>query len=172
MNAKNPNQNHNPNQKPKATYEAGLSDAPQIPYAGANGAFNAVQFPNACRELAEKSVNQARDAYAKLKTAAEDATDLVESTVEAAREGAFALSVKALDAAKVNSDASFALARELFGARTLSEVIELQSAYARRLFESSTAQFKEFQELAEKVVTDTTKPVAEKVEKSFRAVAA
>jgi hypothetical protein len=51
-------------------------------------------------------------------------------------------------------------------------VIELQSAYARRLFESVAAQFKEFQELTEKVVTDTTKPVAEKVEKSIRAVAA
>src|SRR5947199_4457057 len=119
MNPKNP--------KPKTPgYEA--SDAPQIPYAGTNGAFAAFQFPNAFRDLAEKSVTQARDTYAKLKTAAEDATDLVESTVEAAREGAFALSVKALDAAKTNSDASFALARELFGARTLSEVIELQSA--------------------------------------------
>ena len=131
-----------------------------------------VEIPSSFREFAEKSVAQARDAYAKLKTAAEDATDLVESTVEAAREGAFALSVKALDAAKTNSDASFALARELFGARTLSEVIELQSAFARRLFESTTAQIKEFQELAEKVVTDTTKPVAEKVEKSLRAAAA
>ena len=160
-------------QKPnKPAYEGAPSDAPQIGYGGTNGAFAAFQFPNAFRELAEKSVTQARETYAKLKTAAEDATDLVESTVEAAREGAFALSVKALDAAKTNSDASFALARELFGARTLSEVIELQSAYARRLFESTTAQFKEFQELAEKVVTDTTKPVAEKVERSFKAVAA
>src|SRR6266566_1007492 len=158
------------NQKPnKPAYEGAPSDAPQIGYGGTNGAFAAFQFPNAFRELAEKSVTQARETYAKLKTAAEDATDLVESTVEAAREGAFALSVKALDAAKTNSDASFALARELFGARTLSEVIELQSTYARRLFESTTAQFKE---LAEKVVTDTTKPVAEKVEKSLRSVAA
>jgi phasin len=161
------------NQKPNKTpgYEGG-AEMPQIGYGGTNAAFGAFQFPNAFRELAEKSVTQARDAYAKLKTAAEDATDLVESTVEAAREGAFALSVKALDAAKTNSDASFALARELFGARTLSEVIELQSAFARRLFESTTAQIKEFQELAEKVVTDTTKPVAEKVEKSLRAAAA
>jgi len=161
------------NQKPNKTpgYEGG-TETPQIGYGGVNAGFGAFQFPNAFRELAEKSVTQARDTYAKLKTAAEDATDLVESTVEAAREGAFALSVKALDAAKTNSDASFALARELFGARTLSEVIELQSAFARRLFESTTAQIKEFLELAEKVVTDTTKPVAEKVEKSLRAAAA
>jgi phasin len=162
------------NPKPRATtpYEGAAPENTQIPFLGANGSFNAFQFPNAFRELAEKSVSQAREAYNRLKVAAEDATDLVESTVEAAREGAFALSVKALDAAKTNSDASFALARDLFGAKTFSEVIELQSAYARRLFESLTAQFKELQELTEKVVTDTTKPVAEKVEKSLRAAAA
>jgi phasin len=160
--------------KPKATnpYEGAAPENQQIPFLGSNGSFNAFQFPNAFRELAEKSVSQARETYIRLKTAAEDATDLVESTVEAAREGAFALSVKALDAAKTNSDASFALARELFGAKTFSEVIELQSAYARRLFESVTVQLKELQQLTEKVVTDTTKPVAEKVEKSLRAVAA
>jgi phasin len=158
--------------KAKAATEDVATGAPQIPYMGGNGSFGAFQFPNAFREFAEKSVTQAREGYAKMKTAAEDATDLIESTVEAAREGAFALSVKALDAAKTNSDASFALARELFGAKTLSEVIELQSTYARRLFETVTAQFKEFQELTEKVVTDTTKPVAEKVEKNLKAVAA
>jgi phasin len=160
--------------KPKATtsYEGAAPENHQIPFLGSNGSFNAFQFPTAFRELADKSVSQARETYNRLKTAAEDATDLVESTVEAAREGAFALSVKALDAAKTNSDASFALARELFGAKTFSEVIELQSAYARRLFESVTSQIKELQELTEKVVTDTTKPVAEKVEKSLRAVAA
>jgi phasin len=159
--------------KPKtAPIEGAPADAPQIPYLGNNGSFSAFQFPSAFREMAEKSVTQARDAYAKIKTAGEDATDLVETTVAAARDGAMALSVKALDAAKSNSDASFALARELFAAKTMSEVIELQSAFARQLFESVTAQFKEFQALTEKVVTDATKPVAEKVEKSFKAIAA
>jgi phasin len=165
MNAKTP--------KPKtaAPFEGAASEA-QIPYMAGNGTFSAFQFPNAFRNMAEKSVTQAREGYAKMKTAAEDATDLIESTVEAARDGAFALSVKALDAAKMNSDASFALARELVGAKTFSEVMELQTAYARRLFESVTAQFKELQQLTEKVVTDTTKPVAAKVEKNFKAVAA
>jgi phasin len=158
--------------KPKTTaFEDAAQSFGQIPYFGTSPSFSAFQFPNAFREFAEKSVSQARDGYSKMKTAAEDATDLFESTVEAAREGAFALGVKALDAAKTNSDASFALARELFGAKTLSEVIELQSTYARRLFETVTAQVKEFQVLTEKVVTDTTKPVAEKVEKNFKAVA-
>ena len=113
------------------------------------------RFRLAFREFAEKSVAQARDAYAKMKTAAEDASELVEDTFETAREGAFTFSVKALDAVKTNSDASFALARDLFGAKTFAEVIELQTSYARKQFEAVTAQVKEFQELGQKFVTDT-----------------
>lgn len=132
--------------------------------------FPAANFevPAAFRDLAEKSVTSARDTYAKIKSAADDATGLVEETLETAREGAFALGVKTIDAAKTNTDASFALARDLFGAKTLSEVIELQSTFARKQFDAFTTQFKELQALGEKFVTDTTKPVSEKVEKTFK----
>ena len=115
---------------------------------------------------------QARDAYAKMKTAAEDATEVVEDTFETARDGAFTFSVKAIDAVKANTDASFALARDLFGAKTLADVIELQTAFARKQFETATAQIKEFQDLAQKIVTDTTKPVTTQVEKTFKEIKA
>ena len=46
------------------------------------------EVPAAFRDFAEKSVSQARDAYAKMKTATEDATGVVEDTFETAREGA------------------------------------------------------------------------------------
>ncbi len=126
------------------------------------------EVPVAFREFAEKSVSQARDAYSKMKTAADEATGLVEETFETAREGAYAFGAKALDAAKVNSDASFALAKDMFGAKTVSDVIELQSSFARKQFDALTSQFKEFQALTEKLVSDTTKPVAAKVEKTFK----
>jgi phasin len=126
------------------------------------------EVPTAFRDFAEKSVTQARDAYAKMKTAADEATGLVEETLETAREGAYAFGAKALDAAKVNSDASFALAKDMFGAKTVSDVIELQSSFARKQFDALTSQFKEFQALTEKLMTDTTKPVAAKVEKTFK----
>ncbi len=140
-----------------------------------NGTFEAFSFPTpsfevpaAVREFAEKSVNQARDAYAKLKTSADDATALVGETLETAREGTLAIGLKAVDAAKVNSDASFSFARDLFGAKTMSDVIELQSAFARKQFDTLAGQFKEFQALTEKLVTDTTKPVTDKVQKTFK----
>ncbi len=132
--------------------------------------FPAANFevPAAFREFAEKSVSQARDAYAKLKTASEEATGLVEETFENVREGALEIGVKAIDAAKTNSDASFALTRDIFGAKSMSEVIELQSTFARKQFEAMTAQMKELQALGEKVISVTTKPVTERVEKTFK----
>jgi len=155
--------------KVKAAKSASASAATSTtPFEAFNLGVPSAEVPGVFRELAEKSVAQARDAYSRIKTVAEDATDVLEDTYETAREGVFSLGIKAVDAAKANSDASFALARDLFGAKTLAEVIELQTAFARQQFETFTAQFKEFQELAQKVATETTKPVTSKFEKTFK----
>ena len=153
--------------KPKAAKAAA---APTTPFDAFSMNVPSVEVPAAFREFAEKSIAQARDTYARMKSAAEDATDAVEGTYETAREGAMALGVKALDTAKSNADASFAFARDLFGAKTFAEVIEFQTAFARQQFEAVTAQFKEFQELAQKVATDTAKPFTTKVEKAFKEI--
>jgi phasin len=146
------------------------------PAIAAFEAFNvnmpAVEVPAVFREFAEKSIAQARDSYAKMKTAAEDATDMVEDTYETARESMFAIGVKTLDAAKENSDASFAFARDLFGVKTLAEMIELQTAFARKQFDAFRAQMKDLQELTQKCVSDTAKPVTSQVEKTFKDIKA
>jgi phasin len=125
------------------------------------------EVPAAFREIAEKSVSQARDAYDKLKSATEEATGLVEETFENARDGALAFSFKAIDAAQSNSNAAFGFARDIFGVKSVSEFVELQSAFARKQFEAVTEQMKELQSLGEKYVTTTTRPVTAKVEKTF-----
>lgn len=130
------------------------------------------EMPTAMRDFAEKGVAQARDTYAKMKTAAEDATDVVEDTYETARDGAMTLGTKALDAAKSNTDASFAFAKDLFGAKTLSEVIELQTVFARQQFDAVSAQFKEFQETVQDIVSETTKPATAHFEKTFKGLGA
>ena len=43
-----------------------------------------MELPEAFREMAEKGVEQTRDAYAKAKVASEEAADLLENTYEAA----------------------------------------------------------------------------------------
>jgi phasin len=126
------------------------------------------EVPSAVREFAEKSVSQARDAYAKLRTAADETNGIVEEALETARVGAVALGAKALDAAKTNTDASFALARDLFNVKSVSEFIEVQSRFARSHVDAVAGQIKEFQAMAEKVVADTAKPATAKAEKTFK----
>jgi hypothetical protein len=47
-----------------------------------------IEVPAAFREFAEKSVSQAKESYEKLKTAAEEATDVLETTYANASKGA------------------------------------------------------------------------------------
>src|SRR5262245_19217184 len=123
----------------KAAASSETASATESAFDAFNFKVSTLEVPASFREFAEKSIAQARDGCAKMKSAAEDASDVVEDTYETAREGVFNLSVKALDAVKTNSDASFALARDLFGAKTFAEVIELQTAYARKQFDAVTA---------------------------------
>jgi phasin len=152
----------------KTAKTAKPSPIPANPLEAFNMQMPSVEMPAAFREFAEKSVAQARDGYAKMKVAAEEATDMVEDTYETARAGAVEIGATALDMAKANTDASFAFAKDLFGAKTFAEIIELQSSFARQQFDSFSAQAKELQELTQKYVTDATKPVQAQVEKTFK----
>lgn len=127
-----------------------------------------MEIPSAFREATEKSIEQARDTYAKVKTAAEDATDLMEDTFETSRQGIVEFNHKAVDAAKANADAAFSFMKDLMAAKSLAEAIELQSTYTRQQFDTLSTQTKDMQEFATKLSTDVTAPVKEAVEKTFK----
>ncbi|WP_306026967.1 phasin [Stappia sp. MMSF_3263] len=137
-------------------------------------AFNMpkMEIPAATREMAEKSIEQAREAYSKLKTVAEDATDLMEDGFETTRRGVLDFNHKAVDAAKSNTDATFQFVKDLFEVKTLAEAIELQTSFARSQFDAFSAQAKDMQELSSKLageVTETFKGAVEKTTKDFKA---
>ena len=69
------------------------------------------------------------------------------------------MGAKTPDNAQRNSEASFSFARDLFGAKTFAEAIELQSNFARKQLDVLGTQTKEFQALTQKYVTDSTKQV-------------
>jgi hypothetical protein len=73
--------------------------------------------------------------------------------------------------ARVNTNAAFDFAGEVMAAKTLSEVVELTSAHARKQFEALTQQSKELNALAQKVATETAEPIKSGVNKAFSKVA-
>lgn len=121
-------------------------------------AFGEVEVPAALREFAEKAVAQARAGYDKIKAATEEATDALEDAYEATRTGVVEMNVKALDAAKDNSNAALDHAKDLLGVKTFAEAIELQTSFVRQQYEALSAQAKEIQELATKIAGEAGKP--------------
>jgi phasin len=130
-----------------------------------------VEMPAAFREFAERGVAQAKDNYEKMKAAAEEATDVLETTYSTATKGASDYGLKIIETARINTNAAFDFASELITAKTLSEMIELSSAHARKQFEAFTAQGKELGALAQKVATDTAEPIKSGMNKAFSKVA-
>jgi phasin len=130
-----------------------------------------VEMPAAFREFAEKGVAQAKDNYEKMKAAAEQATDMLEATYSTATRGAADYGLKVIEAARVNTNSAFDYAGELMTAKSLSEVVELSSAHARKQFEALAQQTKELSALAQKVATDTAEPIKSGMTKAFNKVA-
>jgi len=118
-----------------------------------------VEMPAAFRELAEKGIAQAKDNYEKIKSAAEQATDMIETTYTTASNGASGYGAKLIETARANSNAYFDLFGELLTAKSYSEAVEKTTAYVRTQFDTMTAQAKDLAEHAQKVATETAEPI-------------
>jgi len=130
-----------------------------------------MEVPAAFREAAEKSVAHAKDTYEKVKAATEEATDLLEDTYTTAMKGSVDYNLKLIDAARANANATFDIVSELIGVKSLSEVVELSTAHARKQFEAFTQQAKDLTAAAQKLATDTSEPLKTGVSKAFKKVA-
>jgi phasin len=130
-----------------------------------------MEVPAAFREMAEKSVTQAKQTYERMKSAAEETTDMIEQTYATASKGASDYGLKLIEVSRVNTNAAFDFYSELMTLKTFSEVVELSTTHARKQFEAATAQGKELTALAQKVATESAEPVKECVAKAFKKVA-
>lgn len=130
-----------------------------------------MEIPAAFREIAEKSVSQAKETYEKMKSAAEEATDVLEDTYATATKGVSDYGLKVIEAARANTNAAFDFATQLMTVTSLSEVVELSTSHTRRQFEAVTAQSKELVAIARKVAADTAEPMKESFGKVFKKVA-
>jgi phasin len=130
-----------------------------------------MEIPAAFREIAEKSVSQAKETYEKMKSAAEEATDVLEDTYATATKGVSDYGLMWIEAARENTNATFDFYTDLMTVKSFSEVVELSTAHARKQFEALTAQTKDLAALAQKVATDTAEPIKGSVTKAFSKVA-
>ena len=134
-------------------------------------AFDPSKVQESLRDFAEKGAAQSKDAYAKLKTATEEATKTVEATVQTAQAGTVEIGLKAIDALRTNAEMSLSHMEALLGVKSVAELVELQTSFIRKQAEVTVEQAKSIQETAKKVAETVTKPgkdAAEKVMSSLK----
>jgi|ERR1700722_5728448 phasin len=112
------------------------------------------EMPAAFREMAEKGVEQTRNAYANAKVASEEAIDSLENTYETAAKRATGYNHKLIEIVRTNTRAAFDFAHELLAVKSPSEFIELSTAQMRKQFEIASVQNKELRVLAQEIATE------------------
>ena len=120
--------------------------------------------------MAESTVTQTGEAYERGKEALDESIDGLEHSFDAAGHGATVFNRKLIDIAQRNLNSSFDYAKSLAAAKTLAEIVELQSTYIRNQFEVFAGQATEIQALSKKIATDTSEPLKDQMTKSFEAV--
>jgi phasin len=129
-----------------------------------------LEIPAAFREFAEKSVSQAKENYEKMKSVAEEATDVLEDTYATATKGISEYGLRLIEAARQNTNAGFDYASQLATVKSVAEIVELSTAHLRKQFEATVAQSKELGAIAQKLAADTAEPVKESFGKAFKGV--
>ena len=145
---------HNPKAAADQARAAYRKTTDQLGHLGLN-----TTLPEGVRALGEKAVAQTREASDRSWDAFDASLTTFERSFEAAGQGAAAFNRKIVDIARRNVDASFDLASSLAGARNLTDIVELQSAFWRKQFGVLTAQAKEVHALSTKVTADAAEQI-------------
>ncbi len=105
------------------------------------------EIPEPMRELAEKNVEQARQAYDQFLDMARKAQEMMVRSQGAMAASAQEVQGKAMRYAQDNLDANFSFASELARARDLKEAMEIQQRYAQRQMRTYADQAQELSRL-------------------------
>jgi phasin len=115
------------------------------------------EVPPEMRVFAEKSVEQARQAFEGFISAAHRTVSAFEGQAETTRKGAKELGEKAMAFAERNITSSFEFAQKLVRAKDIDEILKLQADYIKTEMEVLAEQAKELGERTSRAAKDATK---------------
>jgi len=105
------------------------------------------EIPASVRDLASRSVDQAREAYNRFLEASRQAQELVSKSTDVFASGVREISEKTVKYTEANLQANFELAQRLVHAKDLKEALDIQSQFARQQMETFAQQAQELSRL-------------------------
>ena len=125
------------------------------------------EMPEMLREFAEKGAAQAKETYEKAKGLVEEANVVLEETCAKASKGYSEYGLKLIEVSRANSNAAYDYFSALVGPKSVSEIVELSTKYARERYETLTMQGKDLAALTQKLCADTAEPFKTGVTSAF-----
>ncbi len=119
--------------------------------------MSSFEIPAEMRNMAEKSVEQAKKAFDGFIAAAQQAVAQVEGQAAAAQAGATDMRRKAMSFAEQNVATSFEFAQKLAQARNVEEVVRLQTEFVQAQMRTLAEQAKELGASAVATASDAAK---------------
>ena len=129
--------------------------------------FDASKATDQFRAFADKGVEQSKEAYTKMKSGAETTQKALESTFETTKTAGNDVSLKTIAAMRANAEAGFSHLEALLSVKSVSEFVELQTAFLRKSVETTVEQAKELQAVTTKAAEDVSKPMKNVFEKTI-----
>lgn len=118
------------------------------------------EIPAEMRDVAEKSLGQAKQAVDGVLGAAHKAVAAIEGQAEAAQASVKTIGTKTMTFAEKNIASSFDFAHKVVRAKDIQEVIALQTEFMKSQMAALTEQAKEITEFATKAAMEAAKPKA------------
>lgn len=125
------------------------------------------RIPEQVQAMAEDSVSKARETYDKFTTVAKDGVKVIEEVMVTAQAGAKSIGDKVLKNTETNTAAVFDAAQAIARAKTVPELLRLQTAFVQQQMNAAGAQSKELFELSTKVAQQTLESMNAAASKSF-----
>ncbi|MEM0899550.1 MAG: TIGR01841 family phasin [Pseudomonadota bacterium] len=134
------------------------------------GMQTAEEMMDTIKSAAEKSVNSAKQSYKTAIEAAEDFQETMSQNVTMASNESTKLSLAAIEKMRQNADDAYEHMQKMSAVKSLSEAMELQSAYLRQQAERAVENAKEFQAAAQEASAKIKQPAQDMMDKVIKQV--
>jgi phasin len=121
--------------------------------------FPKIALPGVIGELAEQGVARAQQGCEKIKVASEEMTEALRETYSSNARGATDYGLKVLEISNANTASAIDFFALVLGSKSVTDVVTLTVAQARKAFDTASAQNKQLWGLAEKLATETGEPI-------------
>ena len=121
------------------------------------------QFATAGNQAFKDSIEKSLAAFGEVNTHSKKNLEAAVASVTAATKGAEALGAQAMAFSKKSIEDQVAAAKSLAGAKSVQEVVELQTGYAKSVLEAYVAQMNLMTETVASSVKESLSPINERV---------